>query len=184
MTQTSTHATPKNDTAQPVMTTLSVIRSHHPCADGWTKLLAHLGKTAADDEPLSLLTLLDSNGRIDALWCLRVRPDLSGLWRLYAVDCARQVQHLMTDARLIAALDVAERHARGMATDEELKVAGDEAWMTFNGENEVSWAALSVTINRSFEAALATANDAAISELDCSWQSTRLRQYLSGDILL
>ena len=39
---------------------------------GWMeKLLSNLGKTAADDEPLSLITILDSNGLDDAPWCLR-----------------------------------------------------------------------------------------------------------------
>lgn len=32
-------------------TTLNAIRSASPCHDGWTKLLKHLGKTAADDAP-------------------------------------------------------------------------------------------------------------------------------------
>jgi hypothetical protein len=40
---------------------------------------------------------------------------------------ARQVQHLMTDPRSLAALDVAERHARGEATDEQLDAARDAA---------------------------------------------------------
>jgi hypothetical protein len=52
--------------------------------------------------------------------------------RLYAVWCARQVQHLMTDKRSIAALDVAERYADGRATDVELDAAraaaGPAAW--------------------------------------------------------
>ena len=47
--------------------------------------------------------------------------------RLFAVWSARQVQHLMTDARSIAALDVAERYARGRATDAELAEAWDAA---------------------------------------------------------
>jgi hypothetical protein len=41
----------------------------------------------------------------------------------YAVWCARRVQHLMTDARSVAALDVAERYARNEASDEELASA-------------------------------------------------------------
>ena len=106
-------------------TTLNAIRAHDPCAQGWTKLLAHLGKTKADDEPLSLLTILDSNGLDDALWCMRAMPEHSRHWRLYAVWCARQVQHLMTDPRSVAALDVAERHATGAATDAELCAAWD-----------------------------------------------------------
>ena len=47
--------------------------------------------------------------------------------RMFAVRCARRVQHLMTDPRSIAALDVAERYARGEATDEELSAASDAA---------------------------------------------------------
>ena len=48
--------------------------------------------------------------------------------RIFAVRCARRVQHLMTDPRSVAALDVAERHAKGEATDEELAAAWVAAW--------------------------------------------------------
>lgn len=111
-----------------ICTTLNKIRAHHPCLDGWHKLLTHLGKTQADDESLPLVTVLDSNGLDDCLWCLRTVPEYDRLWRLYAMWCARQVQHLMTDPRSIAALDVAERYARGEATDDELDTARDAAW--------------------------------------------------------
>lgn len=47
--------------------------------------------------------------------------------RLFAVRCARQVQHLMKDQRSINALDVAEKYANGLATYEELAAAG-VAW--------------------------------------------------------
>jgi hypothetical protein len=110
------------------MTTLNKIREHSPCADGWSKLLRHLGKTQADDEPLALVTVLDSNGLEDALWCLRACDGIDRKARLYAVWCARQVQHLMTDPRSLAALDVAERHANGEATDAELFAARAAAW--------------------------------------------------------
>ena len=108
-------------------TTLNEIRNHSPCKDGWEKLLAHLGKTKADDEPLPLLTVLDSNGLDDALWCLQAVTGHDREIRLYAVWCARQVQHLMTDPRSVTALDVAERHANGEATDRELAAAQDAA---------------------------------------------------------
>ena len=104
-------------------TTLNAIRQHGPCEEGWTKLLKHLGKTKADNEPLSIVTILDSNGLNDALWCLRAVDGCDREIRLYAVWCARQVQHLMTDPRSLAALDVAERYAQGLATDEELRAA-------------------------------------------------------------
>lgn len=43
--------------------------------------------------------------------------------RLFAVWCARRVQHLMTDPRSVTALDVAERFANGAATEDELRAA-------------------------------------------------------------
>jgi hypothetical protein len=110
-----------------ITTTLSAIRKHSPCEDGWKKLLSHLGKTRADDEPLLLTKILDSNGLDDALWCLCAVNGYEREIRLYAVWCARQVQHLMTDPRSIAALDVAERFARGEATKAKLEAARMDA---------------------------------------------------------
>ena len=108
-------------------TTLNKIRACSPCASGWTMLLKNLGKTKPDDEPLAITTILDSNGLDDALWCLRAVDGHQSEMRLYAVDCARSVQHLMTDQRSITAIDVAERHAYGLATDAELDAAMDAA---------------------------------------------------------
>ena len=104
-------------------TTLNRIKAHNPCSNGWKKLLKNLGKTTADDEPLPFSVILDSNGLEDALWCCRTAPEYDQVWRLYAVWCARQIQRLMTDQRSLDALNVAERHANGQATDEELSAA-------------------------------------------------------------
>ena len=109
-------------------TTLNAIRAHQPCSEGWTKLLKHLGKTKADDAPLAITTILDSNGLDDAIWCLRAVDGCDREIRLYAVWCARQVQHLMTDPRSIAALDAAERHANNLATRLDLDAALEAAW--------------------------------------------------------
>jgi hypothetical protein len=104
-------------------TTLSKIRAHRPCLGGWEKLLRGLGKTAADDEIIWIDEVLDHNGLNDALWCLRAVEGCDREIRLYAVWCARRVQHLMVDARSVDVLDVAERFARGEASDEELEEA-------------------------------------------------------------
>ena len=81
-------------------TTLEEIRACDPCEDGWAQLLSYLGKASADDEPLDLLTILESNGLDDAIWCLQV-PSLERLSRdfqawLAAKDPIRaeQVQQL------------------------------------------------------------------------------------------
>ena len=100
-------------------TTLNRIRAHSPCTSGWNKLLKHLGKTMPDDEPLPFSVILESNGLDDALWCCRSAPEYNREWRLFAVWCARQVQHLVIDQRSINALDVAERFANGLATQTE-----------------------------------------------------------------
>ena len=121
-----------------IYTTLNKIRAHGPCGGGWTKLLRHLGKTQADDEPLTLGTILDSNGLDDALWCLRAVDGHQREMRLYVVWCARQVQHLITNPRSLAALDVAERHANGEATDEELYAARAAA---SDAASDAAWAA-------------------------------------------
>lgn len=104
-------------------TTLNAIRARSPCASGWNKLLRHLGKTKADDEPLPFAVILESNGLDDALWACRAAPQYDREWRLFAVWCARRAQHLMADPRSIAALDVAERYANGEATTKELRDA-------------------------------------------------------------
>jgi hypothetical protein len=106
-----------------ITTTLNRIRAHSPCVEGWSKLLAGLGKTCGDDEPLSYAEIVRINGLDDALWCCRAEPQRAREWRLFAVWCARKVRHLMTDLRSLAALDVAERHANGLATDVELAAA-------------------------------------------------------------
>ena len=109
-------------------TTLNKIRACEPCTEGWSKLLKHLGKTKADDEPVSLQTILESNGLDDALWALRAVDGGEMDMRIFAVRCARKVQHLMEDERSLKALDVAEAYARGEATEEELAAAWAAAW--------------------------------------------------------
>lgn len=124
-----------------MITTLNKIRSHKPCLDGWEKLLRHLGKTAADDAPLAIATILSSNGLSDALWCLRAVEARDREIQLYAVWCARQVQHLMSDPRSVATLDVAERFARGRATDEELRAAAQAALRAAVRAKKLAWTA-------------------------------------------
>ena len=134
-------------------TTLNKIDALNPCDDDrWEKLLKHLGKTQPDDEPLTYLTILESNGLDDALWCCSVEPKYDKEWRLYAVWCARRVQHLMTDPRSLKALDVAEAYAYGNASDEELRAAQAEARLA----SAAAWATSSISA-RATSARLAAA---------------------------
>ena len=110
-----------------MQTTLRKISEHAPCQDGLRKLLRKLGKKKADDEPVSIVQILDSNGLDDALWCLRAVEGHDREIRHYIVWLARRVQHLMNDERSIAALNVAEKFADGLVTQEELTAASAAA---------------------------------------------------------
>ena len=57
----------------------------------------------------------DRTLRLFAVWCARNTPMSDG----------RKVRDLLTDPRSLAALEVAERHANGNATDGELAAARD-----------------------------------------------------------
>ena len=122
----------------PITTTLNAIRERSPCEDGWEKLLKHLGKKKADDEPLAFSTILESNGLDDALWCLRSLPEKyhGRIW-LMACDFAERVLHIYEkrysgDKRPRVAIETSRRYALGNATQEELAAAraaaGAAAW--------------------------------------------------------
>ena len=89
--------------------------------------------------------------------------------RLFAVRCARRVQHLMTDPRSIAALDVAERYAKGEATDKELSATKAAAWAA-----SAAWAAAAAW------AASGAASDAAWSASDAAWSASSASGAASG----
>jgi hypothetical protein len=110
-----------------ITTTLARIQALKPSPSYWRMLIAGLGKTKADDEPLPFARIVEICGIKDALWCCHAEPQYAREWSLFAVWCARQVQHLMKDPRSVAALDAAERYARGEATDVELSAARTDA---------------------------------------------------------
>jgi hypothetical protein len=102
----------------------------------------------------TVITLLDRKDIPfdDRLWVI-MRDELVSdkLMRLFAVWCARQVQHLMKDERSIKALDVVEAFANGNATKEELAAA----WAAALG------AALGAAGSAARDAAESAARDAA-----------------------
>ena len=155
--------------------------------------MQHLGKPSEDGEPLTILTVLESNGLDDALWCLRAVDGCEKDARLFAVWCARQVQHLMTDPRSIAALEVAERFANGAATSDELATAWDAAWAAAmaaardaagDAAGDAAMAAAMAAVgaasrDAAWAASRAASRDAA-GDAARAAQEARLRQLLSG----
>jgi len=144
-------------------TTLNKIRACSPCSSGWNKLLKTLNKTKADDDLLQFEVILDSNGLDDALWCTRSAPEYDREWRLFAVWCAQQVQHLNTDQRVGAAIQAAEDYANGRINDAAWAAARDAAWAA-------AWDAAG---DAAGDAARAAARDAA---RDAAWAAARAAQ--------
>jgi hypothetical protein len=149
-------------------TTLNDILKYCPCGQdpnerpqkGWCKLLNHLGKTEADDEPLSILTILESNGLEDALWALRAVDGHDREIRLLACDFAEHVlpiyeREYPNDRRVRTCIAVARRYATGDATH--------EAWAA----RDAAWAA-----------AWAATGTAGTAEFP--WQEAKLREMLAA----
>ncbi len=94
--------------------------------------------------------------------------------RLFAVWAARQVQHLMTDPRSRAALDVAERYANGQATDGELAAARNAAWAAsdaaWDAALDAAWAAAWAASDAAGHAAWDAA-DAARAAVWAAWDA-------------
>jgi hypothetical protein len=168
-------------------TTLNKIRETAPCADGWRKLLTYLGKIQADDEPLSLLTILDSNGLDDTLYCLKAVEGYDREKHLFSVWCAWEVRGLMSPD-LIAVIEVAERYARLVATTKELLAAQSAVRATVRAAAKVAvqdavqyaaWAAARAAAKAvARDAAWAAARDAAwaaawAAAKDATWGAAR-----------
>ena len=95
------------------------LQKHNACREG-----AAYARTQK-----SLAEVWDNCPKLEWLfWMLAKQPNKPEKeLRLFAVWCARQVQHLMKDKRSLDALDVAERFALGKASVEELRAAGAAA---------------------------------------------------------
>jgi len=170
-----------------ITTTLNRIKAHSPCKEGWEKLLKHLGKTKADDDSLAFLTILESNGLDDALWCCQAEPDQEKVWRKFVCRVVREtplhdgrkVWNLLTDERSRTAVEVAELYIEDKATSGELRGAAwaaraaawaardarDAAWAAGDAARAAAWAARD-TAGDAARAAAWAAGDAA---RDAAW---------------
>jgi hypothetical protein len=139
--------------------TLNRLREFSPCKTGWEKLLKNLGKKKADDEPISLQKILESNGLLDTLWCFRALPtnikmqrSISGLALLFV----NPIVPLMQDKRSVNAVVVLEKFYLGTANLKELKIATAAADAAASAA-----AAAAASAADAADAAAATAADAA-----------------------
>ncbi|MCA8389222.1 hypothetical protein LGN11_26335 [Burkholderia multivorans] len=182
--------TDTNTTAPRFTVTLDALRKAGACYEGYNKLIRSIqGETfsAEDaarnsyihfkhDAEIPLVDVLNSNGIDDALWSLRCVSGADRDIRLFAVWCARQVEHLMEDQRSKDALDVAERFANGEATEEERVAAWAAAWAAARDTaRAAAWAAARDTARAAAWAAARAAAWAAAWDTarDAAWDTAR-----------
>ena len=173
--------------------TLKQLRESGACFDGYNKLVARISgehlvtanryATYDQDAPIEIIQILDSNGLGDALWSLRCVSGKEKEIRLFAVWCARQVQHLMKDKRSADALDVAENFANGLASSEELMAALDAARAAARDAARAAaqGAAWAVARDAAGYAAWAAARDAA-RDAAVANQEKQFRKMLNGEL--
>lgn len=150
------------------------IRSWKPCYDPMKYLPENWRGTA--------LTILKNEAIpfADRLWVV-CRSEIASdrTLRLFAVWCARKVQHLMSDKRSIDAIEVAERFANGQATQAELdsaRTAAREAARDVVGMATIWAAAQAAAYSAAGDAAREAARDAAKvaswAAGDAAWDAT------------
>ncbi len=149
-------------------TTLNLIRAAKPCEDVWRKLLGGLGKTQADDEPLTLLRVLDICGLDEALWVLSYAMPDDRLARHFQAWCAERVLHLF-EAERPGDLRVREQIAmlrNDTAPDAARDAARDAAWAAaWDAARDAAWtAAQDAARDAARDAAWDAARDAARDE--------------------
>lgn len=175
-------------------TTLTEIKKHNPCSDGYKRLLKYIGTDYPIDQPIDILTILQSNGLDDTTWVLRAampEADRDRISRLFACDCAEAVRPLYeekypNDNRPRKAIEVARRYALGQATKDELKEASDAAAAAVGSADAAADAAYWSADTVAFVAAFWSVNavrDAAVpaAHLECAKQTKILFKYLGGE---
>ena len=112
-------------------TTFNLLRDKSACESGYRKLAKHLGgiNTYGADTPINLLTILESNGIDDAIWCLRAtEQNCDRVARLMAADFAESVLHIYekkcpNDNRPRLAIKAARDFANGLIDDSAMAAA-------------------------------------------------------------
>ena len=160
-----------------IYTTLNRIKQENPCGRGWMQLLTFLNKTQADDEPLDLLTILESNGVHDCLWAFQCTDNFDSIYRHMAADFAESVLHIFeakypNDNRLRLAIQAARDYADGKISKDAWAAASDAA---SDAAWDAAWAAASdAASDAAWAAARAAASDAAwAAASDAAWAAAR-----------
>ena len=117
-------------------TNFKKLRDADACTSGYRTLAKYLGSVEeyGEDKEINLLTILESNGLNDALWCLRATlQDCDKEERLIACEFAESVLHVFeakrpNDDRPRKAIEAAKKFANGEISKEDLLAAKRAAY--------------------------------------------------------
>lgn len=153
-------------------TTLVALWLAEACEDRYAHLRAALGPDWPDDRPIPLLTILETNGLVDALWALRAVPDAEQLSRRLACDYAKRVSPILTAMTRLSVLLPPPRTWQYVGLLLRC-VRGDTC-----GTDDVSAVAAAARA-----VACAAATDAADARnVELAWQERRLREMLAEQL--
>jgi len=110
-----------------IHTTLQLCKDNNACAPGYEKLIKYVGLDYPKDEPISLLTVLESNDLEDTLWVLEsATKEDSKIFRMkFGVWCAEQCYKYWeakypNDDRVKKCIDATHNFINDSATQVEL----------------------------------------------------------------
>ncbi len=116
------------------------------CVDDTRRVLNHLrerdGRIPRKDQRISLQDVADVLGVDGVVWCLRARGE-DRVLRMFAVRCARRALRTagVRDPRSWRAVRVAQWHAHGWATEEEMDAARAAAYAATSARDAARYAA-------------------------------------------
>ena len=166
-------------------TTFELLRKASACESGYKKLAKALGgiKTYGADTEINLLTILESNGLDDALWCLRATvQDADKIKRLIACDFAESVLHIFEskrpgDDRPRKAIEAARKFVAGEITREQMQQARTAAYAAD------AYAADAYAADADDDAAYAAAAAAAYADDDAAYAARQKKKAELSEIL-
>ena len=142
-------------------TTFDAIMKYNPCQAGINEFTKKSGKTSGE---VSFAEILESNGILDALWCLRVLSNYHPAVMKFNLLCARRVEHLITTGKAKKFLDVLEMYLDGEASKKELENAAALAALAADAANAHAASVYTVaTANADTYATYATKYAAAVN---------------------
>ena len=127
-------------------TTLNKLKAANACTERYKVLLTALGKTEADDEPLKIAKIIETNGIEDAIWALRTVEGKDKEIRLFAADSAEMVLPIFekgypNDDRPRKAIQAARDYASGLIDEKARDAARDAAWAAAGAAaRDAAWA--------------------------------------------